>query len=163
MAVKAINVQKLRRFIAERARHGEEVRRTTDAYLGIRDEIAKLETFINGNKAAGQEPSPQNEQRLQDLREHRTELERQRDIAAQRFEQFAFVDNLIEFARDLGYQVDTVSGTVSKPVGDNRAPAPDRTGQNGPKRFSLYDQIGVGDGQSGAKPIDTTAPAYTGE
>lgn len=162
MPVQAIDTRKLRRFIAERNRHGEEVRRATDAYLHVRDEAAKLEAFVAGAKAGGQEPNPQNEQRLQDLREDKAELERQRDLAAQRFEEWSFVDDLVEYARNLGYQIDTASGTVTKPVRDNRAPAPDRMGQNGPKRSYVYDTTGVPGTGAGASPVDTSAPAYTG-
>lgn len=166
MAVRAINTQKLRRLIAERNRRGDAVRKATDDYLAIRDEIGKLEHFVNSQRVGGREPNPQNEQRLADLKEQSADLQRQREQASRRFDEYAIVDDLIEYARDLGYHIDAITGTITKPVQDKRPGTREGMGINGDKPASPpADPVGLprGDGgPRGASPIDTSATAYTG-
>lgn len=165
MAVRKINTAKLRRLIAERNRLGDAVRKATDNYIAIRDEIGQLEHFVNSSRTGGREPNAQNVQRLEDLREQAQELQRQREQANQRFHEFGFVDDLVSYARSLGYHVDAVTGTITKPVKDNRPGTREGMGINGDKPASIpshHSGLPSDVGPRGAPPIDTTALSYTG-
>lgn len=166
MAVPKIDTAKLRRLIAERNRQGDAVRKATDDYVALRDEIGQLEHFVNSQRTGGREPNPQNEQRLADLKEHSADLQCQREQASRRFDEYAFVDELIEYARDLGYHIDANKGTITKPVKDNRPSTREGMGINGDKPASQpAGPVGLprGDGgPRGASPIDTSAPSYGG-
>lgn len=168
MAVRQINTAKLRRLIAERNRLGDAVRKATDNYIAIRDEISRLEHFVNSARTGGREPNPQDEQKLADLKEHAQELQRQREQASRRFDEYGFVDDLIEYARDLGYEVNEITGMISKPAKSKGGVPYTRSGmgRNGDKPAAEpAGPVGLprrDGGPRGASPIDTSAPAYGG-
>ena len=168
MAIRKIDTAKLRRLIAERNRLGEAVRKATDNYIAIRDEIGKLEHFITSQRTGDREPNPSNDQKLADLKEHAQELQRQREQASRRFDEYAFVDDLVEYARDLGYEVNTITGMITKPAASQGGVPYTRSGMGRNSDKPAAEPAGpVGlpsreGGPRGAAPIDTSAPAYGG-
>jgi hypothetical protein len=118
---KELDLDKLRRLIGERRARHEAVIAATDAYLERRGEASRLQSRIERLRDLPGGASKGDQARLAALKADIDALARIRDEASARFDEYGFVDELIDYARREGVVVEEQAGIVRWPVpGESR-------------------------------------------
>lgn len=110
------NTAKLRALLRRRKDASDSVRNLTDSFLDIRDEAGRLQSRIDEKKRCGEQPNQSDEINLASLRDQQQQLQKDRDKAGERLSELDFVEPLIEYAREAGYEVDPERCTVTLPA-----------------------------------------------
>ncbi len=113
---KTLDLAKLRRLIRQREDAHEAYLRVADRYRDLKTTMDRLQIHLDECKRSGSTPNSGDLQSLTEMRQEWEQLKKDMTGAEDRFNAFAFLDDLIDYARKKGVKVNAVTGFVRYPT-----------------------------------------------